>query len=463
DVYKRQKQRSLIYILERIKKLNRTLVVLILIVTFLFFFHFSKENENKPLNISVLNKKNEPTPLRFDHQLIGEGALSLSREIQSFPFPNLSREVLFLGKNTRPDATGHELKLHIGLKGTEHSARINPRQTLYLAYEEKHLNFSKEVTPLWIKPHFDENGEIWLQMGIRFINDQGEKLLDEMREFQIKQKWKTKEIEEVVDPDLQMAANALKGGKWWGPDKLFGRYGGEEFQKFKGQERIELFSDQGREILFINHGDTFIWKGDKWIPSIETKGFPMGKVVATSPYKVEWQLWDKGGMESVLLTFNKEKSSEISLRIEDVFTKLRKRISSRVSCRIDNRRAILKEGDWLVHTATGWHTIKNYYEIEALLNLDVQGDLFIFDGLEKKEGQEVLCGTLFNPMRTKQHLVRLPIAQTKNGEHSPSKTNTFSTKIGPLATGKPVMGTPQRNNPNQKLEPIEECDIFSEH
>ena len=60
-----------------------------------------------------------------------------------------------------------------------------------------------------------------------------EKLLDEMREFQIKQKWRTKEIDEVVDPELQVAANGLKVGKWWGPDKLFERYGGEEFQKFK--------------------------------------------------------------------------------------------------------------------------------------------------------------------------------------------------------------------------------------
>ena len=59
----------------------------------------------------------------------------------------------------------------------------------------------------------------------------------------------TKEIDEVVDPELQLAANALRVGKWWGPDKLFERYGGEEFQKFKGQERIELLLEKGKEIL----------------------------------------------------------------------------------------------------------------------------------------------------------------------------------------------------------------------
>ncbi|MCB1072955.1 MAG: hypothetical protein H7A41_02825 [Chlamydiales bacterium] len=438
------------------------MILLLFGATLLFFFHLSKENKNEPLNVSVLNKKNEPPPSRFDHHLIGKGPLSLSPEIQSFPFPDLSGEVLFLAKNTRPDAMVYEVKLQIGLKGAEKSFKINPGQTLYLAYEKEHLNFSNEVTPLWIKPYLDENGEIWLQMGIQLNNDQGEKLLDEVREFQIKQKWKTKALEEVIDPGLKMAGNALKGGKWWGPDKLFERYGGEEYQKFKERERIELLSDKGKQILFIKEGETFIWKDDKWNPSTETKGYPMGKVMAVSPYKVEWQLWDKGGMESVLLTFNKERSSVISLRIEDVFTKLRRRTSSRVSCRIDNRATILKEGDWLVHTSTGWHTIKNYYEIEALLNLDIQGDLFIFDGLEKTEGKEVFCGTLFNSMRTQEHSVRLPMAQTKSGEHSPPTKNTFSTKIGPLATEEPLTGTPPRNNPNQKLEPIEEYDIFSE-
>ncbi|MDJ0651916.1 MAG: hypothetical protein QNJ27_02775 [Simkaniaceae bacterium] len=435
---------------------------LLVIASLLFSFYLSKESGKKPLNSSILNEKSEPMPPRFDHQLVGKGAFFLCPEMQSFPFPDLSEEIVFLGKNTRPDTTSDERKLHVGLKGTDTSVKINPGQTLYLAYEGNSLHFSKEVTPLWITPSLAENGEIRLQIRIELSNDQGEKLLDEMREFQVEQTWTTKEIAEIVDPGLQAAANALKGGKWWGPDKLFERYGGEEFQTFKGQERLELLSNEGREILFIRRGDTFIWKGDKWLPSTETKGFPLGKVVAISPYKVEWQLWDREGLESVLLAFNKEKASMISVRIEDAFTKLRRKTSSHVFCQIDNRKALLKACDWLVHTATGWHTVKNDSELEALLNLDVQGELFIFDGIEKKEGKEIFCGTLFNPMRTEQQFVRLPMAQTKSRKHSPPPKNTFSTKIGPLATEKLLVKTSQQNSPNQKLEATEKCDIFSE-
>lgn len=295
-------------------------MVLLLIVVIFFFFHLPKVREDDALNISSLNKEEEPLPPKFDHHLLEKGALALSSEIQNFPFPDLSGEVIFLAKNTRPDATLYEIKLHIGLKGSEKTLRVSPGQTVYLTYDQERLNFSKEITPLWIKPCLDESGELWLQMGIHLKDAQGGKVLQEMREFQIKQNWKTKKIKEAVDPQLKTAGDTLKNGKWWAPDKLFEKYGGQEFLQYNGCERLELLLDKGRQILFLNEGETFIWKEGEWIPSVETKGFPMGKVISVTPYKVEWQLWDRGGMESVTLTFNKEKSSVISMRIEDVFT-----------------------------------------------------------------------------------------------------------------------------------------------
>ena len=166
-------------------------------------------------------------------------------------------------------------------------------------------------------------------------------------------------------------------------------------------------------------------------------------------------------MESTLLTFNREKEGAISLRIEDVFTRLRKRTSSRISCRIDNRAKILKEGDWLVHTNTGWHTIKHYYEVEALLNLEILGDLFIFDGIQVVDGKEIFTGSLFNPMRTEMKAVRLPLSQIKGGEHSPHTKNSFSAKIGPLAQEE-NSSADVRGKSSKKFETIEDLELFEE-
>ncbi len=455
------KQKSLIHILKGVKLLNGAFAGALLIAFGLFLFHYTKADRVQTLNLSTLNKREAPAAPRFDNDQIGKGALALCPEIQSFPFPDLSGEILFLAKNTRPDTPLYEIKLQVGLKGNEKSLKLTPGQTVYLAYDQEHLNFSKEITPLWIKPKLDEKGEVWLEMGIELYGEEGEKLLDEMREFKVSQKWKTKKVEEISNPQLTKGCEALKGGKWWGPDKLYETYGGKEFQKYNGCERFEIEIENGREILFIHEGDTFIWKEGKWIPTVETKGYSMAKILAISPYKIEWQVWDKEGMESASLTFNRERPPGIALRIEDVFSRMRRRTSSRISCRIDNRAKILKEGDWLIHTPTGWHTIKNYYEVEALLSLDIIGELFIFDGLEKIDGKEIFCGTLFDPMRTQKQHIRLPMTQNKSGEHSPPIINAFSTKIGPLNQEEPS-ATKAENKQTQKFELLEDCGIFGE-
>jgi len=136
--------------------------------------------------------------------------------------------------------------------------------------------------------------------------------------------------------------------------------------------------------------------------------------------------------------------------MEDVFINLRKKSPSRVSCRIGNHATILRKGDWLIQTPIGWKTINSYDEIEKVLSFDILTHLFIFDGIEKIEGKEFFCGTLFNPMRTEDHFVRLPLVQTKSKKHSPPQKNTFSTKI------KPQTSQDMENHPDEKSKRIEE-------
>lgn len=404
-------------------------------------------------------KKEKETP--FDLTSIGRGALSLSSEIHSFQFPDLSRDVLFLAKNTRPDATVDQMQLDVGLRGNPMPKRVVPHQRLYLSYDEKQLNFSKEPTPLWVEPMLNHYGDLWLKMGIELTNSEGQKLLNEVREFKVATNWKTKKPQEVSDPELKQGIHTVEQGKWWGPDKLFEEYGGEEYQKFTGYQRFEIEKPQGKEILFLHEGEIFIWKEGQWVPTDQPQGYPMAKVTQVTPYKLEWCFWDREGMESVELSFKREKESSIVPRIEDVFTKLRKRTSSRISCRIDNRAKILKEGDWLVHTSTGWHTVKHFYEVEALLNLEILGDLFIFDGIQTVDGKEIFTGSLFNPMRTEMKPIRLPLSKIKGGEHSPHTKNSFSAKIGPL-THKETTYSEKKGKSDKKFETIEDLDLFED-
>ena len=220
-------------------------------------------------------------------------------------------------------------------------------------------------------------------------------------------------------------------------------------------------NEHGKEFLFFKEDETYVWKDEKWVKSDQTKGYSVAKVISMSPYKLEWQFWDSEGLESVTLTFAREKAQSVSLRIEDVFTRLRKRTSSRISCRVDNRAKILREGDWLVHTSSGWHTIKHYYEVEALLNLDILGDLFIFDGIQVVDGKEIFAGSLFNPMRTEVKSVRLPLSHIKENEHSAHTKNSLSTKISALAHDENDSSI-QRGRQSKKFEEIEDLELIDD-
>ena len=403
------------------------------------------------------NKKMSPSVSVFEYEKIGEGPLAVDSELQSFPFPDLSGKILFLSRSSRPDSEFIETRYLLGLRGSQEKRVVKQEQKLYLTYEEDHLIFSEKETPLWIKPKQNVEGRTILQMGINLVSNQGALLLSETREHPIKEDWKPLKKEQVSHPELIAGIDAFEGSKWWPADRLFDQYAGEEYQIYKGLERLEI---PGEQILFAEEGRTYVWKEGKWLRGNE-EGYPLARVKEITPFKMSFELWDPSGIETVHMTFNRERARPIAIRLEEIFTRLRQRTSSRVSCRIDNRATILKVGDWLFRTDRGWHTVKNSYEVDAIVKFKVMGELFIFDGLESNDGKKVFCGSLFDPMRTELQSVRLPISQMKTLEHSPPTKKGRSTKIRPPASGE-TERSHSRLKSHQRLQPIEDYEVFEE-
>ena len=366
----------------------------------------------------------------FEYEKIGSGPFFLSPGIQSFPFPDLSNEILFLGRNTRPDSTLYEVKLHMGLRGCDHTLRVSPGQKVYLSYVEEHLNFAEGVMPLWIKPYLNDKEEVWVEMGIYLASESGEVLLQKACAFEMECHLNKDQVATLKDLDLKEGLESLRKAKWWASDRLFETYGGEIYAHFVGQERLEFEKDEEALFLYVNPGDLLTWKENKWQEtSDQTKNEPLARLINVSPYKMEWELWDKSGLEYARVVHSREKAPGINLRIEEVFNRIRQRTTSRISCRIDNKAMILKQGDWLIHLPTGWYTLKTLKEVEAVLNFKVKGELFVFDGLQYTDGKPIFCGTLFDPMRTQTQNVRLPITQARTTDYSPHTKKPISSKI----------------------------------
>ncbi len=451
------KERSLIHTHNSINLLNKIfLLLLIFALAFLLLniFNFSLEKSGV---VIPKNKEMSPSILVFEYEKIGEGPLAVDSELQSFPFPDLSGKILFLARSNRPNSGFMETLYLLGLKGSQEKRVVKEEQKLYLAYEEDQLIFSEKAAPLWIKPKQNEEGRTTLQMGIDLASNQGAVLLSETREHLIKEDWKPLKREQVSHPELIAGVYAFEDAKWWPADRLFDQYAGDEYQIYKGLERLEIL---GEQILFVEEGRTYIWKEEKWDVGNE-EGYPLARVKEITPFKMSFELWDPSGIETVHMTFNRERARPIAIKLEEIFTRLRQRTISRVSCRIDNRATILKIGDWIFHTDRGWHTVKNSYEIDAIVKFNVMGELFIFDGLETRDGKKFFCGSLFDPMRTELQSVRLPISQMKTLEHSPPTKKRRSTKIRSPVSSKTEKSR-SRLKSHKRLQPIEDYEVFEE-
>lgn len=444
------KELTFVHIHKILKLLNSAVVVLFLgALVWLGLLLFHSKEENGVFSQKVQTSKTPVKP-SVAYEKIGEGALKVSSELKSFPLPDLKREMRFLGKNTRPDATIYDLLIHIGLKGSGQSLKVVSGQKLYLTYvegESPYLQFSSEPTPLWIMPHLSESGETLVELGVRLLTDGNEKLVEEKKTFEIEDLLQ-KEDPSKKDFLFQEAVGYLQNGRWWEPDRLFELYGGSEYQALKNHERIELTYEGKPSVVHVKQGDTLAWKEGVWkrIPIGKgTRKAPIALAKVVTPHRVEWELWSSDGLEKASVIHEKERPSTLNFRIEEVFSRVRQRTASRISCRIGNKATILKAGDWILHTPSGWRVLKSLREVEEVLAFQTKGELFVFDGIEKKDGKPIFSGTLFDPMRTQVQNVKIPIAMQREQEHSPHKKKVISTKIRSTSSEEEVQGDSSLN------------------
>lgn len=429
------KQLTFLHIHKILKLLNGLVVGLFLFsLVWMGWRVFSTQRDEHALPNAPTSKKVPETSRVVHYEKIGEGALKVSSELKSFPLPDLKREMRFLGKNTRPDATIYDLLIHIGLKESGQSLKVVSGQKLYLTYvegEKPYLQFSSEPTPLWIMPHLSEMGETLVELGVRLLTENNEKLVDEKKTFEIEDLLQ-KEAPAKKDRFFEEAVTFLEQAKWWRPDTLFEAYGGKEYQALKGHERLELSYEGKPNVVHVKQNDILVWEKGRWKLSQtgkKSRGLPLARLKRLTPEKMEWELWSSDGLEMTELTHHKERELSSNFRLEEVFSRIRQRTASRISCRIGNKATILKAGDWILHTPSGWRVLKSLREIEDVLAFQVKGELFVFDGIEKKEGKPVFSGTLFDSMRTSRQNVQIPLSLQNKQEHSSHKKKAISTKI----------------------------------
>jgi len=414
----------------------------------------------------VLDEKEKAStpPLQLEYATIGTGALALKSTIHHLPFPKIHEEIVLLRKNTRPDVSPHTMLLHIGLKGCDTTLLATPGQKLYLAYEKQNLHFSSATTPIWIKPCINAQLEAYLEIGVCLLSEAGELLLNETQTCAMHHSLQKEGMQKIHSSMLQEGIAMMKKGKWWPPDCLFETYGGEKYKSYIGMERLQFEQPEGGyRFLYVKKDDLFVWKDGEWQSSTITQSYPMAKLTHISPYKMEWTLWDETGLEQVKVIHAKEDIEKSSWRAEELFTQMRQRTTSQVSCHIGGKMKVLKKGDWLIHLPTDWHIVKSAQEMHEVVNFTMQGELFVFDGIEKVEGKSVFCGTFFNKVRSQMLDIKIPFAQGGKNEHPPFIKKSLNTPIKQPPPDEPSIHKQQLKRAYQKSrkrqQPVENHEM----
>ncbi len=360
----------------------------------------------------------------IDYMKIGKGPLAISPKDISPEFEPLVKELVVLGKNTRPDS-GALSTVSIGLKTSGDQKQLVSGQKLFLAVQGGSYKFTDEKTELSLLPLPMAGSDVLLQIETA---EKKEEVVLTSSAF----------LDRSLDEETYV--QVLQKGKMWALDLFLHQWGGDEYRDLSAKQKVEI---EGK-VYFLSVGDLLWWDENEWkVGKAAFEDAPLAKFMSASGHGMNFEVWNPSGYSSSKINVALQ-SSKAPQKAEEVITSVRPRSASEITCQLGKRRVIVKEGDWWIKTDRRWRSLKTAADLEAFLHHDIQGELFIFEKVENMKGKTILKGRCFDKMRTES----LPISLVVNTEKkAPSSSGKNGSPQQPMiAKNKMTIPTIQHQN-----------------
>lgn len=357
------------------------------------------------------------------YQRVGEGILALEQSPPTMQLPDLKQQLVYYGKNGRPDAKKQHTLLHFTLNGNKTVSSIAPGEKLYLVYDREsssgRYNFSpkNEKSSLWIEAQpVDNEAEITVTLE----NDKGETITEpeEYAEFRLPEK----EFARYGGTSWEIGSFRVDGtllarqkARWLGGDRFLEQHGGEEFKDITGKQRIDYGENEEIYSVFVQAGDCLIWDKERWraVPAgEESLGHPLLVVKKVDDRLITFELWDvegKGKVQMNLLKSTEPWSVQNAQTLQNMFKFVGARTRTQCVFEINRERVVLRPSDWLLLTSKGWKKLTTEEEIDNYVKRKLTGTLFVFEGLGRKDERQIMKGTLYSPSRHECQPVELAL------------------------------------------------------
>lgn len=126
--------------LKHLKKIQYYLIaVIFLFLIVALSLLFSRTTKLSQSAINSVKKKLPPSAFTFSpekYHAIGQTILALKFVPPTLNVPDLSQALIYYGRNTRPDADSHTVKLHFAFQGTKSTVAVEKNKKVYLIYDK---------------------------------------------------------------------------------------------------------------------------------------------------------------------------------------------------------------------------------------------------------------------------------------------------------------------------------------
>lgn len=352
------------------------------------------------------------------YHAIGAPLLTLQFSPLTMQLPDLRQQLIYYGKNGRPDAREESTLLHFGFVNNKATVSLPPGRQQYILYDKSQMPgkfiFSPNngETSLWFEA-ISEGNEAVVSVGMK--NEKGEVIREpsDYARFKLPEKefvrfggtpW------EIGKWRVDGTLLARQRARWYGSDMFMEKHGGKEYAHLLNKQRIDFGEGDEAYSVYVGPGDTLGWEKDKWHlvkPGEDSRGFPLLVVKKIDERLMNLELWDVDGKNKVALNLLKSSEAWVPQNIQQAFKFVGARTRSQFVFEINKTRMFLSPHDWLLLTDKGWKKLITPQEIDDYVDRKVTGPLFVFDAVIRKDDKQYLQGTLFNASRTQSQPIEI--------------------------------------------------------
>lgn len=411
-------------------KLLQSTSVFFLVIASLFIFGALFNYLKTPLELSLpeqQTKKISPLKGAFhreksSYDAIGAPALTLNGEPPRLQLPDLRQLLSYYGTNTRPDVEEEKKRLHLALRGQGPDPQLfslAPDEKRYLESDfaegkgRYKLSIENTNTPLWIQAIIGEGNQA--EITVHLLSPKGERVTtpSELHTFRLEEKkmprtrigsWK------LGDDRVDGSLLARQKARWFGRDRFLEEHGGEPYAYTQGKERVEFGVDEERYAVFVGLEDTLVWDEGQWkeaVKGVESWGKPLMQVKRIEDRLMSFEIWDEEGQNHFSLNLIRSRELWRPEVVENDFRFVGARTRTQSIVEIQGVRTTLRPQDWLLRTQNGWIKVETEEAVDDYVERKLEGELFIFDGVDRKEGQQVFLGHVFSSSRHDMQYIEL--------------------------------------------------------